>query len=272
MTVKQRAMPSHRIKYYSQNGEDCLLWDFFGCGESGFFLDIGAFDGMYLSNTFLFENMGWRGICVEANPDYFPLLVKNRPRSLCLHCACVKEMNQRRTEFFVEEMGLFSSLIHSEEFVDDVRSRYAKRGVSFSGIRAVEVPAATVGELLELHHHEETPIDLVSLDVEGTELSVLEGFDFDRYSFRVIVVEANTDAVRAEIRDFLAHEKGFLYAGSLVENLFFVKERGDLERIRGIEIECRIERQSHPLGDEYSTAANLEGKVIDARNRNRLAW
>src|ERR1043166_2731273 len=60
-------------KLFSQLGEDCLLAIFFDFKNHGFFIDVGAFDGVYLSNTFAFERLGWSGLCIEAMPEYFDL-------------------------------------------------------------------------------------------------------------------------------------------------------------------------------------------------------
>jgi hypothetical protein len=78
-----------RNSFYSQNGEDYLLSQFFNLKNDGFFIDIGAFDGIHLSNSYTFEKKGWRGICVEANPKYFEICKENRPKSICLNLACV---------------------------------------------------------------------------------------------------------------------------------------------------------------------------------------
>jgi len=70
--------PEKPKRYYAKYGEDFVLWSFFNSQKHGFFVDIGAFDGVYLSNTYSFELRGWEGICVEANPEYTRLLNKNR--------------------------------------------------------------------------------------------------------------------------------------------------------------------------------------------------
>ncbi len=270
--VIRRPKPVQAVKYYSQNGEDCLLREFFDPTKKGYFVDIGAFDGIHLSNSYAFEQLGWKGICVEAHPEYFSLLKKNRPQSLCLHYACVRQRNTHRIEFQVEKMGLLSSVLATHEFREDVRARYEDRGLTFQGFRPVEVPAAALDELLEKYYDRKFPIDFVSLDVEGLEPEVLQGFDADGYSPRVMVVEANTDAARHEIIEILTSFQKYLFAGRLAENLFFVNNKEDMEKIRSIELDCRIEKQSHPLGDEYSTPKYLRGKIIDSTKWNRLVW
>ena len=76
--------------FYSQYGQDEFLnKKFFKDKKNGFFIDIGAHNGIYFSNTYFFEkNLSWRGICIEPNPNRFKELLNNRPLSVCLNC-CV---------------------------------------------------------------------------------------------------------------------------------------------------------------------------------------
>ncbi len=172
----------------------------------------------------------------------------------------------------MEKMGLLSSVVTTQEFKEDVKARYEERGLPFPGFRSVEVPAATLDELLEMYFKRKIRIDFISIDVEGLEIEVLQGFDVHGYSPRIMLVEANTDAARDDIVEILTSVHKYLFAGRLAENLFFVNNKQDMERIRSIELHCRIEKQSHPLGDEYSTPKYLRGKIIDSKKWNRLRW
>jgi hypothetical protein len=67
---------------FSQIGQDLEVLRFYNYKKNGFFIEIGASDGILLSNTYLLErNYNWRGICVEPIPSNYELLCKNRPRS-----------------------------------------------------------------------------------------------------------------------------------------------------------------------------------------------
>ena len=259
-------------KYYSQNGEDCLLWVLFGTAAKGFFIDVGAFDGVHLSNSYSFEENGWQGICIEAHPDYFPMLERNRPGSLCLPYACVGNRNQKTVDFQMEKMGLLSSVLDSADYQEDVKSRYEARGLPFEGFKTARVPAATLDELLERYYDQRVPIDFISIDVEGYEIEVLKGFDSDLFSPRIILVEANSDQTRETILRILTTQRGYRFAGRLAENLIFTREAKDVKKLRAIKLDCRIEKQSHPLGDEYSTPKYLRGKDIGRANWTRLTW
>src|SRR6185436_1324363 len=71
----------------SQNGEDVLLWEFFERTRKGFYVDVGAYDGVGFSNTYFFEAIGWTGVLVEAAPELFARCVAARPYSVVVHAA-----------------------------------------------------------------------------------------------------------------------------------------------------------------------------------------
>jgi hypothetical protein len=57
------------VDFSAQFGEDILLWDIFRGQNDGFFIEVGAYDGVELSVSYIFEALGWRGLLVEALPD-----------------------------------------------------------------------------------------------------------------------------------------------------------------------------------------------------------
>ena len=236
-------------KYYSQAGEDLLLWTAFDPLQSGFFIDVGAFDGIHLSNSYSFEQAGWAGICVEANPDYFPICQRNRPGSICVHAACVGSGNGGKVKFLMEPLGLLSGIRADQ--TEGMEQRYAWRGMTFPGFKQVEVPTTTLNQLIEEHVPHEATIDLLSIDVEGTELEVLTGLS---HPVRIIVVEANTP-VLAKALEILLDQRGYRLARTISQNLFFAREFRDLQILQSAKVSGYIEKTQHPLGPQ----ATLEG-------------
>jgi FkbM family methyltransferase len=250
------------MKYYSANGEDFLLWQFFDFAAKGAFLDIGAFDGIHFSNTYSFEQSGWRGVCVEPNPEIFPYLLRNRSHSTCLHAACVSDKKKAETTFFCEELGLLSTTNKAPGYGEFVRERYEKRGLAFSGFRTTTVPAITMDEIIVRHFIGNARMDFVSIDVEGAEMDVLQGFDARRHQPGAIVIESNHPEQSERIVAYMEDAHRYHFAGKLVENLFFVKTRADVEKLRAIRIHCTIEAQMHPLGERYTAEPYREARVI----------
>jgi FkbM family methyltransferase len=235
---------SKGIEYFSQLGEDCLLDRFFGFKETGFFVDVGAFDGVHLSNTYAFERRGWEGLCVEAAPFYYAQCTKNRPRSRCCNVACTA-VEKGLVEFQFERSGLFSGIAADVKAVTDV---YSRAQLPFDGFDTVRVPSATLNRLLA---GTDVRIDFVSIDVEGTEIDVLSGFDLARYRPRVLVVEANSAEERQALVEHLA-ARGYTLARALAWNHFFVANEEDARRLRGIAVSAKLQQTMHPLGPAHN--------------------
>jgi len=69
---------------HSQLGQDLQVLSFYNNKKSGFYIEIGASDGIYLSNTYLLEQNNWNGICVEPIPKNFNLLKKKQTKLFML--------------------------------------------------------------------------------------------------------------------------------------------------------------------------------------------
>jgi len=231
-------------QYFSQLGEDCLLALFFEFKSHGFFVDVGAFDGIYLSNTYFFEQLGWTGICVEASPTYFNLCVRNRPRSKCYNVACL-DADRGMVDFRVERGGLFSGIAVDEQAIAGF---YQANSVPFDGFRSIKVPTSGLDALLPA---QSTQIDFVSIDVERAELLVLAGFDLERHQPRILVIEANDAEQRQAIDDHLAR-RGYRLARSMGWNHFYVRTPEDARALCAIEVRTTLERPPHPLGRLYN--------------------
>jgi FkbM family methyltransferase len=192
----------------SQLGQDMDVLKFYNNKEGGFFVDIGANDGIEFSNTFLLErNYEWKGICAEPNPEVFKLLVKNRPNSLCCDAA-IYSLSYKNLLFDVaNNYDLMSGL--SDHL--DVHKEYVNRDK-----KQIVVKTLTLTDLLD---KAKAPsfIDYLSLDTEGSEFEILRATDFSRYTFGLIDVEHNfVEPRRTEIRNLLLSH-GYVY---LRENQF----------------------------------------------------
>jgi len=156
--------------YYSQFGEDQWIAENLALPSCGTFVDIGAGDGVTHSNTFYFEQLGWSGFCVEADPRLFDVLKRNR--RMAESCA-VSTTRGKRDYYLNKALPYLSGLLREgEEYY------------------TVEVLSVTLQELLVKHSF--ASIDLLSVDVEGSEIDVLNSFDFEAFKPRIVIIEYNT--------------------------------------------------------------------------------
>ncbi len=154
--------------------EDRLKAEFFGAARKGFFVEVGANEPQHGSQSWQFEQAGWTGVLVEPQPDLAAQLRRTR-RAHVVAAACSAPENAGRTmPFYV--LGPHSSL---------------KQELAVTGVvprEAIEVPVRTLDDIL----HEvkaPTPLDFVSIDVEGHEVEVLSGFDLARWRPRLLLIE-----------------------------------------------------------------------------------
>jgi FkbM family methyltransferase len=258
---------NHQLRFYSQHGEDYLLWEFFKNKASGYYLDIGAFDGRYLSNTYSFYDAGWRGICVDANPENFKRCAELRAEEMVVHSVCCNTDGEN-VDFLCEPSGLYSSKDLGQEKKDDVFSRLEKNSLP-NELTQIKVPTTTLNSLLSKNLPPNTTIDFISIDVEGAEMEVLNGFDIDKWQPTVIIVEANDEQSKELIIAKLALH-AFALGRILGVNLIFVQGRENLLLIRNINIKCAIEKVLHPKGKDYTYPQYLSGHIIDSEKDQRL--
>jgi FkbM family methyltransferase len=225
-------------KYYSQHGEDCILWQLFkDQKEPGFFVDVGALDGMCFSNTYSFEQAGWKGICIEAHPDYIKFLKKNRPNSIVIHAA-ISNQNKKSTTFYANKRGALSTLVG--ELRKPFQKKYKKTNPSWTPI---QVPMKTLTSVLEVHNS--TAVDLISMDVEGGELAILREFNFDRFKPRIWVIEA-INKQREIDTDKIMKAAGYKFARKLTNNFFFCRDKADVSVIANAPINGKLIHTIHP--------------------------
>lgn len=144
--------------------------------RGGFFIELGANDGVFQSNTaFLEKQRDWKGILIEPSRLGFELCQKNRPNSKCVNYACVS--NSFEGEYVRGDFNTNNPM----GSVDGIRRGLQKS----SGL--VDVKATTLEKILDEHCTQE--IDFLSLDTEGYELPILEGLNLNKYRPRYMLIE-----------------------------------------------------------------------------------
>jgi FkbM family methyltransferase len=187
--------------YVSQNIErsnaqlfqDLLALFLFQEKEGGYFVEFGAANGELLSNTLLLEKQfGWTGILAEPARGYHQDLRRNRSSAIDFRCVYAETGVQ--LEFIEADEKELSSLksFHANDHHHEKRLH----GTQY------QVETVSLADLLQ-KHDAPTYIDFISIDTEGSELSILGSFDFSRFKFGLICIEHNYTALRADIYSLL---------------------------------------------------------------------
>lgn len=189
---------------YSQLGQDLEVVKFYNHMKDGYFIEIGALDGIEISNTYLLEKTyNWKGICVEPIPYRFEKLVSNRPNSICVNKA-VYDKSNKNVVFDIANNGDGLSGISEVPNLD-----WHKNLVNANKTQ-IMVETISLNDLLE-QSNSPTFINYLSLDTEGSEYDILKTFNFSKYTIGLIDVEHNfTEPRRSNIRNLLLNN-GYIY-------------------------------------------------------------
>jgi FkbM family methyltransferase len=153
----------------------------------GTFVEVGASDGIELSNCHFFESeWGWDGICIEANPHTFELLENNRG-VVAINCAVAKE--DGGTADFCSILGHANGLSGLTSFLSDGdNARIDKEIEDHGGAKEIiSIPVRNLGSILR--ENGITKVDYLSIDCEGADFDILKGIDFEEFNISVISIE-----------------------------------------------------------------------------------
>lgn len=191
--LRRRFLESIGIDYYSRPAieqMDLKLLAYLP-HKQGFYIEVGANNGYQYSNTYYFSKLRqWTGILIEPIPEIYEECVRERPESLVLNYALVSDNYPHSTVTmkYANMMSLASGLTPKNQQEED---DYIIQGMVWEtkhhSSYQVEVSCRTLTSILD--EYKITKIDLLSLDVEFAELTVLQGLNLNKYRPRFILIE-----------------------------------------------------------------------------------
>ena len=178
-------------KTYSMDGEDLVISNYFKNKNKGFYVDIGCYHPLHRNNTFLLYKKGWQGINIDIHNFSIELFNYLRPSDLNYNFAASNK-NEIIEMYFQKELSQLSTTEHDQ----------AKK--VFQGeIKKKSIQAYTLDRILGFTKFDKK-IDLLDIDVEGSDLKVLQGFSLKKFNPELICVEIHDINISdSEIYKFL---------------------------------------------------------------------
>ena len=216
--VRAALPPSSFYRPFSDcqvRGLDAIYNAAFGNLKRGVFVEVVAYDGQFVSNTCFLADLGWRGVYVEAIPQFAAACAKRHQRNpdvTVVNAAVGKAAGT--TELHLA--GVLST--KNENFYSAYRNiSWAKKLLSH---RKVTAPVVTLNDLLD-EHKVPDGFELLVVDVEGGEPDVFAGFDLTRWKPKMLIIELedhHPDFMKIEsIREPIAQLRRYILGAGYTE-------------------------------------------------------
>ena len=205
------------MQYYSQIQQDKIIDDYLKQKQNGFFIEIGAHNGIDGSNTAFFEKFrNWKGICIEPGPNEFKKLTENRT-SININ-ACVSNYNGESNFVYIDGYSMMLSGLlenYNQAHVNRINSEVHQYGGT---VKQLKVPVKTLQSILD--EHLITEVDYCSIDTEGSEFEIVSSIDYDKTNIKIFSIENNYGETK--IQQFLK-SKGYTLAMKAQWDDIFIK-------------------------------------------------
>lgn len=178
-------------------------------------VEVGAYDGVHGSNTYHFEQKGWRALCIEPIDAPFQHCLLYRKE--CVNC-CISSEDAEEKEFHIfclgENLSAISGLEPDQRLIESHSHLITDR-------KTCRVKVRSLTSLLDELNYPKN-IDFISIDTENTEMDVLKGIDFMKYNIKAMVIENNFNEPFCE--EYLK-QFGYRKIHRIAVNDFYMKEQ-----------------------------------------------
>lgn len=221
LEVSNEALNLYKKNYYSQDGEDVVLYSFYEANPEykGFYVDIGALHPFRFSNTQLFYEKGWRGINIDATPGSMKEFEKYRPEDINIEIGISNEAKDLIFYSFKEPaLNSFNKEISKERI---------SKGWELD--KEIIVKTQSINDVLAKYISSNKTIDFLTIDVEGLDFEILQSLDWMKYAPKFLLVEelnyVNKDIIGYEKSDMyqFLNSMGYVIIGRTKRTLIFGK-------------------------------------------------
>lgn len=176
-------------KTYAQNGEDLIIGDYFK-NQKGTLLDIGANDGITLSNTYKFMSNDWEGVLIEPSKIAYNELKKNYINNKNAHLFNVA-IGEKCDEVIFWESGTHLN-IGDNSLLSTINESELKRWENTNNEFVKKTTTVWDFNTL-LSSSKIKKFNLISIDIEGSEIFVLPQINLLELETKCIIIEYNNN-------------------------------------------------------------------------------
>ncbi len=169
--------------------------------ENGFYAEVGACMG---TDTKFLEACGWKGILVEPDKNLYKWLSNTR-NCIVERCGLVSH------QYYKNSNKISDRTMHVFSLPDYIN------GYEREDIRRIRNYEAIPFSIL-VKKHNIKKIDIFILDVEGMEIEVMDGINFDEVDIRNLIIECNTDKYSLSTLDEYMSNRGYINMGSICQS------------------------------------------------------
>jgi FkbM family methyltransferase len=166
--------------------------------EKGFFVECGAATG---ENTIILENCGWTGLLIEPSDKLSEWCRKYRSSCIIENCALVS------SDYKSETIDAYGKFVGTHEKYTGELENISISSVPNQISNLSNIPSYTFETLSDKHNINH--VDVFFLDVEGWELEILKGINFEKVNITYFVVEVNTNVYSLQEMDDFMKSKGY---------------------------------------------------------------
>tara|TARA_Y100001968_G_scaffold190418_2_gene174448 strand:- start:1342 stop:2085 length:744 start_codon:yes stop_codon:yes gene_type:complete len=208
LSILSKNISSNIYPYKALNNLDIKLSNYLPeiLNKDTFYVEVGANDGINQSNTFFLEKKyKAKGLLIEPCQSLFQKCIVNRSsENIFENCALVdSDYQYDHIELIYANLMSISPSTSSLDINNHLQSSRVHEKISYK----LYSKAKTLSEVLLDNNIKE--IDLLSIDVEGSELNLLNGIDFDIYLVKNILIETKDFK---SIHSFLQNKNYLLFA------------------------------------------------------------
>lgn len=218
--------------YYSFSGVDIIVNNIFKNYNNGYYLDIGCQHPINNNNTYLLHKRGWSGVNIDLDINNIELFKISRPNDENI-CTAISDAEKNVELYFYHNKSPINTI---EKKVSEYQSAKIKE--------IKNIKTNTLNNVLSCSKFKDKKFNLMSVDVEGHEMNVLKGFDIEKYSPEVIVIEfldLSLSKIEIKYQNFnkiLASElykylisKDYKLVNFIYADLVFVKNNSELTKL-----------------------------------------